>query len=246
MLRPLIFVGSRNDIAGVAQIAEFSGVEILGILDYHYYGNTDSMSNIPVIGDERWLLDSDNKQAKQWLQTCDFFPVNWWEGNQPVAGHLDLQELRRQRISILEQSGATVTNLFHPGAKIDGLRSKVTYNFKLGRGILIDDNCWISPNEVCISDYCQFSIGVNIGHHTQLGRNTTVAPWTTLTRHHIGSDCFIGMHSKTDMVGVFKYGIMETGDNVTVWANSLIGKPTPSDHIYTNTNRILKKFKGKV
>lgn len=244
MSRPLIFVGSRKDIAGVAQIAEFTNVEILGILDHHYYGNTDSMSNIPLIGDERWLLDSNNIQAQQWLQTCDFFPINWWEGNQPVHDQIDLQALRKQRIDILEESKANVVNLFHPGAKIDGLRSKYTYNFNLGRGILIDDNCWISPNEVTISDYCQFSIGVNIGHSTYIGRNTTVAPWCTLTRHHVGSDCYIGMHSKTDMVGVHKYGPIVTGDNVTVWANSTIGKPTSDNHIYTNTNRILKKLKG--
>lgn len=244
MTRPLIFVGSRQDMAGVAQIAEFTNVEILGILDHHYYGNTDSMSNIPVIGDERWLLDSDNSQAQQWLRTCDFFPANWWQGDQCRPGQLDLQKLRKDRISILKQTKANVVNLIHPGAKIDGLRSKYTYNFKLGRGILIDDNCWISPNEVTISDYCQFSIGVNIGHTTYLGENTTVAPWCTLTKHHVGSDCFIGMHSKTDMIGVYKHGNIQTGNNVTVWANSLVGKHTPDNHIYTNTNRILKKFKG--
>lgn len=245
MSRPLIFVGSRQDIAGVAQIAEFTDVEILGILDHHYYGNTNSIANIPIIGDERTLLDPNNVQAQQWLKTCDFFPINWWNGSQSMGNNntIDLSVLRLQRIELLEKSGANIVNLIHPNAKVNGLRSKYIQNFNIGRGLLIDDNCWISSNDVTIGDYCQISIGVNIGHTTHLGKNTTIAPWSALTTHHIGINCFIGMHSKTDMLGVHKYGILEIGDNCTIWANSLIGKHIPNNSIYTSTNRIFKKYR---
>ena len=39
-------------------VADLAGYEIIGILDHHYYGNTDNINGVPVIGDERWLLDS--------------------------------------------------------------------------------------------------------------------------------------------------------------------------------------------
>ena len=244
MARPLIFVGSRNDISRAAQIADLNNIEILGILDHHYYGNTDSLSTIPVIGDERWLLDTNNTQAQQWLQTCDFFQANYWNGSQAVGNEVDIHALRKQRISILEESNANVINLIHPGAKIEGLYSKYSCDFKLGRGIIIHDNCWISLSDISIADYCQIELGTNLAHNTHIGKNTAIAPWVTLSNHHIGSDCFIGMHSKSNMIAVHRHDVLKIGNNVTVWAHSLIEKHIPDDHIYTNTNRIFKKFKG--
>jgi len=77
MNRPIIFVGSRQGMAQLAVVADLSGMQILGILDHHYYGNTDTIADIPVIGDERWLLDPENAQAKSWIEECDFFPANY-------------------------------------------------------------------------------------------------------------------------------------------------------------------------
>lgn len=240
MTRPLIFVGSRNDFPNVAIIAELSGIEIVGILDHHYYGNTDSMSNIPVIGDERWLLDSNNAQAQQWLKTCDFFPANWYEGVQPI-NKIDMLKLRLERISVLEQAKANIINLIHPNARVDGLKSKYAVNFSLGRGILIDDMCWVSPNNTQIGDYSQFSIGVNLGHNTTIGKNVTVAPWATLPRCTIGDNSVIGMHAKIDIIAAYRPGTLTIGSGATVWANSLISKNVPDNTIYTNKGRIFKK-----
>ena len=100
----------------IAVLAELNDIEVLGIIDHHYYGNTDTIGGIPVIGDERWLLDSDNQQAQQWLNECDFFPANWSTGSQQLYNGANLDLLRLQRIDILDQSKARVINLIHPGA----------------------------------------------------------------------------------------------------------------------------------
>jgi len=242
MTRPLIFVGSRNDFPNLALIAELNGIEIVGILDHHYYGNTDLMSNIPVIGDERWLLDSTNTQAQQWLRNCDFFPANWYEGVQPI-NKIDMSALRLQRIDVLEKANANIINLIHPNARVDGRTSKYAVNFNLGRGILIDDMCWISPNHTQIGDYSQISIGVGIGHNTTIGKNVTISPWVTIPRCTIGDNSVIGMHAKIDAIATYqsKTGILNIGSGVTVWANALISKDVPDNSIYTNKGRIFKK-----
>lgn len=240
MSRPLIFVGSRNDFPNLALIAELRGIEVLGILDHHYYGNTDTMSNIPVIGDERWLLDVSNTQAQKWLKTCDFFPANWYDGSQPF-NKIDMLKLRLDRISILEQSGANIINLIHPNASVDGLNSKYAINFKLGRGILIDDMCWISINNTQIGDYSQIAIGVGIGHNAIIGKNVAVAPWATLPRCNIGDNTVIGMHAKIDVIAAYRPGTLTIGSGSTVWANALISKDVPDNSIYTDKGRIFKK-----
>ena len=145
MKRPLIFVGSRQMMRSLATIAELNQIEVVGILDHHYWNNTESIGGIPVIGDERWLLDNSNSQAQKWLAQCDFFAANWWTGSQ----HLndpgpDLGLLRMQRIAVLEKSQANVINLIHPNARVPVNRPQSKYsNYKLGRGILIDDDCWL-------------------------------------------------------------------------------------------------------
>jgi carbonic anhydrase/acetyltransferase-like protein (isoleucine patch superfamily) len=240
MSKPLIFIGSRNDFPTVALIAELHGVEILGILDHHYYGNTEYMSKIPVIGDERWLLDPNNIQAQQWLRTCDFFPANWNDGSQSI-NKIDILSLRLERIRILEESKANVVNLIHPNASVDGITSKYSDNFSLGRGILIDDTCWISINNTQIGDYCQFGIGVYVGHNATIGKNVTVAPWATLPRCTIGENTVIGMHARIDAIGAHRPGTLSIGSGTTIWANALISKDVPNDSIYTDKGRIFKK-----
>jgi UDP-3-O-[3-hydroxymyristoyl] glucosamine N-acyltransferase len=240
MTRPLIFVGSRNDFPNLALIAELNGIEVVGILDHHYYGNTNLMSNIPVIGDERWLSDTTNTQAQQWLNTCDFFPANWYDGAQPT-NKIDLSALRLQRIDILEKANANVINLIHPNARVDGRTSKYAVNFNLGRGILIDDMCWVSVNNTQIGDYSQFSIGVGVGHNAIIGKNVTVAPWATLPRCTTGDNTVIGMHAKIDAIGAYHPGTLNIGSGATVWANALISKDVPDNSIYTNKGRIFKK-----
>ena len=238
MSRPLIFVGSRQQMRQVALLAELNDIEVAGILDHHYHGNTDSIGGIPVIGDERWLLDSDDEQAQDWLQSCDFFPANWHNGSQQLGKGLDLELLRLQRIGILEQSGANVINLIHPNSSMYGLTSKYA-DFKMGRGILIDDMTWISIDSVEIGDYCAISLGTKISHHVTLGKNVMFAAENYIHDCTVGSNTFFGMYSRIS--ARHKITLLTIGDNCTVWAGAEVKKSIPNNKIYTHTNRILTK-----
>lgn len=241
MSRPLIFVGSRQCMMALANIAELNGIEIAGILDHHYWGNTESIGNIPIIGDERWLLDKDNIQAQTWLLEYDFFVANYWNGQQ--SKNLNIQKLRQDRINILEQSQARVINLIHPSVNIYKLTSKYQ-NVQLGKGIEIHDDCWISLDHTKIGDYCSIQNNSRVGHDAILGKNVIVSPDAWMFDCEIGNDSFIGMSSMIDIIEVSRREnhLIRIGNNSSVWANSRIIRDVPGDSIYTNTNRILKKF----
>ena len=238
--RPLIFVGSRDKMTLLSVAAELNGYEILGILDSHYYGRQDTIHDLPLIGDEHWLLDQTNLQAQQWLRTCDIFPANWWYGDQ----HLNkpgpnMQLLRKERINILEQSNAVVPNIIHPNSQPIGATSKFS-SLKLGKGIFIDDDCWVCLHKVDIGDYCSITMNTKLAANTKLGKNVCVAPGAYLHHCEIGADSYIGSFSS--------FGLLHNGDhmirigkNCTIWAESRIIVDMTDNSIHTNTGRILKK-----
>lgn len=231
----LIFVGSRLMMSGLAAIPESLGINIVGILDSHYYGNKEQICGIPVIGDERWLLDPTNQQAQQWKRTCVFFPANWHDGDQ----HSGLDQLRLNRINLLDQTGVKVINLIHPDAVVTGLRSKYG-SFKMGRGIQVQPGVIIQADNVHIGDYAGFENGCSVTHDVQIGRNFLAAPRSYIYNCSIGNNSYMGIFSRINAVpGRFK--LIEIGDNVTVWHSAEVTQSIPSNHYYTNHGRILKK-----
>jgi acetyltransferase-like isoleucine patch superfamily enzyme len=240
MKKPLIFVGSRKMMRELACIAELNDIEILGILDHHYPDQT--IAGIPVLGDERWLLDPNNAQAQQWLKTCDFFPANWHNGEQHRAGQISLPDLRLERIRILDESRASVINLIHPDACIKGLTSRYA-NYRIGRGIQIHANVYHSVDNIEIGDYCAFMSGNTCAHDVRIGRNVLVAPETYLYDCNIGDNGYVGIYSR--MNPVKKRGVIDIGKNVTIWINADVTRDVPDDCFYTTDGRVMSKFKEK-
>jgi acetyltransferase-like isoleucine patch superfamily enzyme len=240
--RPLIFVGSRQKLVRLAVVADLNGIEIKGILDHHYYGNTDQICQIPIIGDERWLLDKTNSLAQEWKRDCDFFIANWNDGSQGLDG-IDLGELRKQRIDLLELSGVNVINLIHPDSKIRDIDSKYA-NIKLGRGIFIDDDCWIDGTDnVEIGDYNVISTGCTITHDVKLGKNVMVAPEVFLYGCEVGDNTYFGMFSRINYHKYRSITSISIGTNCTIWTGAEVTKSIPDNSIYTDAKRIFKKIK---
>jgi len=241
--RPLIFVGSRQKLVRLAVVADLNGIEIKGILDHHYYSNTDQICQVPVIGDERWLLDETNSLAQEWKRDCDFFIANWNDGSQGLDG-LDLGELRKQRIEIVEQSGVNVINLIHPDSKIRDIDSKYA-DIKLGRGIFIDDDCWVDGTDhVEIGDYNVISTGCTVTHDVKLGKNVMVAPEVFLYGCTVGDNSYFGMFSKINYHKYRSISSIDIGTNCTVWTGAEVNRSIPDNSIYTDNERIFKKIKS--
>ena len=240
MRRPLIFVGSRQTMLELACIAELNDIEVVGILDHHYL-TEGNVSGIPVIGDERWLLDQDNIMAQHWLKTCDFFPANWHNGEMRRPGKLSIPDLRLERIRILEESGANVINLIHPDSSIRGIGSKYS-SYAIGKGVLIHAKVYHGVDKISIGDYCAFMNGNTTVHDVHLGKNVLVAPDTHLVNCTIGDNSYIGMRS---FMNPFKRkGLITVGENVTIWVGSDVKKDVPDNSFHTSEGRIMKKYLG--
>ena len=242
MKKPLIFVGSRSLMSSLFIVADLTGYEIIGILDHHYYGNTDNIFGVPVIGDEHWLLDTTNSQAQEWLDKCFFFPANFWPGSQYTGTGQDQQLLRLDRIRILEKSGAKVINLIHPTSGPTHIDNKYA-SIKLGKGIFIDEGCYIANINVEIGDYSTLQIKTTLMQNCVLGKNVTTAPNVIIMHCNIGDNCFFGFSAKSYNYKTRLGRDVIIGSNVIVWTNAEVIKDIPANSIYTDTHRILKKFK---
>lgn len=244
MTRPLIFIGSRQKMGRLALVADTLNIKINGILDHHLYGNLDSITDIPVIGDERWLLDKQNTQAQEWIHTCDFFVANWWNGSQILdKNSIDLQLLRQQRIQVAEEADVNVINLIHPNSQPKFANSRYA-DLSIGKGLFVDDDVWISVDDVSLGDYCCVATGSKIVHHTHIGNNVIIAPEAYIYNCNIGDDSYFGMFSRINVTRK-KTDNITIGKNCTVWSDSTVVKNVPNDSIYTDTNRVLKKVKFK-
>lgn len=239
--RPLIFVGSRQKLVRLAVVADLNGIEIEGILDHHYYGSTTKeICKVPVIGDERWLLDEKNTTANDWKDNCDFFVANWNDGSQGL-NRIDLGKLRQQRIDLIENLELSTINLIHPDSKIRDINSRYA-NFKIGKGVFIDDDCWIDGTDnVSIGDYNVISTGCTVTHDVTLGRNVQVAPEVFLYGCVVGDNSYFGMFSKINYHKKLDQGIITIGNNTTVWTGAEVDRSIPDNSIYTDTKRIFKK-----
>lgn len=237
--RPLIFVGSRVMMLELASIAELNNIEILGILDHHYFGNQDSICGIPIIGDERQLLNSNNPEMKQLLRTCDFFPANWHNGEQKNRNRPSGHDLRINRINLLDRSGASVINLIHPSSSVAHHHLLKYKDYQIGRGVFIDANVHHSVCNVKIGDYSAFMAGNICGHDVTVGRNVLVAGSTHLFDCTINDNAFIGIYSHINPY--YKKGAISIGKNATIWHSATVKKDVPDNCMYTTTGRILKK-----
>jgi hypothetical protein len=239
-------------LSELATIADLNGIEVLGILDSQYYGNTDTICGIPVIGDERWLLN-DDPRAKIYKETCDFFPGNYHDGQQrsptnntnpdlTVLDNVSTVDLRLKRINLLDQSGVNVINLIHPDASVAGLKSRYS-NYKLGRGVQIHYGCAHGLDNVILDDYTAFLAGNIIGHAVRVRRNTLVAPATFLHDCDIGENSVVGIYSKFNTLPK-KKNVIKVGSNVTIWHSSEVKDDIPDNHIHTSDGRVLRKLRG--
>lgn len=234
--KPLILVGVRQNTADVIKLASDCGYRIIGILDQYYYGNTKDFCNIPIIGDERWLLDDNNELVQIWKKQTWFFCNSWWDGRQHVnMPGLDLENVRLERIKILDNSGVRLANLISPSAIIPNIKS-----LTLGHGIMIFPQAFVGHN-VEIGNHSVIDWQVTLSRHTKIGNNCIVGGCSHLANYLIEDNVRIGIGAiligqKKDLTSAI------IGKNSIVHLGSVCTNDIPENHIRTYTHKTMARI----
>jgi acetyltransferase-like isoleucine patch superfamily enzyme len=161
--KPLIFLGSNIVMEVYIEACEDLGIEIHGIIDNDYFGNTDKICDIPVIDTEQSF--NDPVKRKYYQDNFNFFcAVNWLPLTDEIAARNKLK--RQQLINVIENNHLNCISIVDRFAKF----SKTT---KFGRGCFIDGCTHIMPR-VSIGDFTTVYTHTNIGHDAVLGKNCVI------------------------------------------------------------------------
>ena len=236
--RPIIFVGVRMAIDMIQHVAEDCGYQVVGIIDKYYYGNTDAVKGIPIIGSEDWLLDPENKQAQKWLKTHSFALTSWWDGRQFLGRQgLDNELLRLERAALLTQVKANCPALIHPSVKFRGRKEKV----QIGQGTIIESDCTFGPN-ISIGNFCYLDWCVSMYTNVHLHNNVIVGAKANLGEATVKDNCRIGVASLVAPIGLKQNDHITMGENSVVWMGCHAYKNVPDNHVWTKGDKILKRY----
>ena len=235
--KQLILVGVRASLKEVIDIATACGYTVIGILDQYYYGNTLEKNNIPIIGSELELLDSNNTRAQHWLKYCDFFCSSWWDGNQYInRGGLDDEKVRLERIQLLDQVQANLATLIHPDVRF---LDRAT--FVADKGVLICGAVVIN-SDVKIGRHSVVDWGAGIGD-VELGVNCITGVRSVLSHCNIHDNARIGVLGL--VVGSKKdWSRAEVGSGSVLHAGATLTRDLPDNHVCTTHGRILARLES--
>ena len=151
--RPLIFLGSNYVMYKLTELCEELGIEVAGIVDKDYWGNTESICEIPVIGSE------DN--IDQFREYNFFCATNWMPMEDPVTTRN--REKRHRLIQVIKDNNLNCISLVDPTARISR-RSTI------GHGVFIDCHVMIESG-VSVGDFTSIYGQVQVGHDTTIKEN---------------------------------------------------------------------------
>lgn len=235
-IKPLIFVGMRQNIGDVATLAAKCGYTVIGILDQYYFGNLNEYKNIPIIGDERQLLNDNDEQVKKWKKECWFICTSWWTGRQHVnSAGLDLEKIRLDRINILDKATVRLANLIDPTTELANSPS-----IKLGNGIIIMGKCFIGSYSV-IGNHSYIDWQVNISQNSKIGKNVIIGGTVSIANYEINDNVRIGVGA--NLIGSKKdYTISTVGENSIVHVGAIALDDIPPNHVRTYTHRTIARI----
>jgi len=227
MRKPIALVGYRAGLDLLVDIADEMGVEIAGIFDKYFYGNTESVDDIPFIGNEEMITDDDIKKYDFVLSSN-------------YAGHSNLKNfehngdnLRKKRIKIFKERNLPTANLIHPSAYV----SPKTH---IGSSVIIARNCYIRAKSH-ISDFCFLDSGSAIAHDVYLGENVILTPYSFVAGFiNVGDNVMVGAGST--VVNGYADKTMTIGNDVKIMAGSTVLKDVPEGKFVSNTGKILRRL----
>lgn len=221
--RPLALIGYRSGLDTILEIIEALDIELVGIYDKYFYGNTSDTYGIPFIGSEDDISDSD-------VKNLDFFLSSGWAGhvNKTNPDHHG-DDLRRRRIQIFKDRGLQTRNLINPLAYVHKSSLEI-----MGNGIVIGRHCQIRAR-VKIGDFSYIDNLSSIGHDVTVGENLVMPPYSFVGGHiDFGNNVMIGAGST--IVNKYHNRNLKIGNDVKIMAGSTIMKNIPDGKVAASLN----------
>ena len=161
--KPLIFLGSNIALEVFSDACEHLNIQVHGIIDKDYWGNTESYCGVPIIDTEESFNDASKLQY--YRDNFNFFcATNWIPTTDVVSVRNRLK--RDNFIKLIEDHNLNCISIVDPCAKI--LKS-----INIGRGCFIDGYINILPR-VTVGDYTNIYTFSHVGHDTVIGKNCVI------------------------------------------------------------------------
>lgn len=231
--RPLVFVGTRQNMEPYLEIAEENDIPVLGILDRFYSGQ--KFEGVDVIGSDLDLIDPDKSDIFELAEYADFFVSTFFGGTtNPEVYAENTFQLRMERIDIVTQARCNLANLIHPN-------SAISKTAQLGRNVMVFPTARIESH-VKVGSFCQFMYYNVIAHHSVIGQNCLFLPGTTGTAGSVivGNNVIVG--TDTHIVSTREHRTV-IGDNVIIGPGLTIVKDIPNDSVVQLSGKVVPNTK---
>jgi carbonic anhydrase/acetyltransferase-like protein (isoleucine patch superfamily) len=168
------------------EVCDEHGIEVAGILDHDYWGNTDVIRGVPVIGTERMLEDS--AVLEEYRKKYNFFCASNWTPFSDLMSTRN-REKRNRLIKLISTYNLNCISLVDSSTKIPKSSS-------IGCGVFIDGYVNIEP-VTTIGDFTAIYSQAHIGHDSVIGRNCVFQRVALLASHTIVEDnVYFGIAAK--------------------------------------------------
>lgn len=185
--KPLILLGSQLGLWFITDLCERNNITIHGLIDNDYFGNTESIENVPVIDTENSF--DDPEKLSYYKQNFNFFNVVAISGQNKDPIHFRNFQKRYKFINLIERHNLNCISIVDHS-------SVVHKTNKIGKNVLIDLFCYISAyNE--IGDFCSIYAFSAMAHHNKLGRNCVMQRRSGVHNYNtLEDDVYVGLQSQ--------------------------------------------------
>lgn len=181
--RPLILLGSSAAMLKITDVCDLVGIEVAGIIDSDYWGNTEFLDGIPVIDSEHSF--NDVEKLEYYRENFNFFCASTWI---PVNDQITTRNRRKRSmlIDLIDKYNLNCISIVDPLARVSS-------SAKIDKGVFIDAFALIEPHTE-INDFANIFAFVGLGHHTRVMRNSVIQRHCSIAaRCLIEPDTFISV-----------------------------------------------------
>jgi sugar O-acyltransferase (sialic acid O-acetyltransferase NeuD family) len=178
----------------------------------------------------------ENQDRERCSERIMGLPIHWHETIAPMAATHRLvcalgTTLRRNWIEECLSMGFRFENLLHPSSVVSG-------RTKLGDGIIIDAGCVVA-GFTTFEDHVRIGRRTSIGHHTRIGRYSTVHPGAI-----ISGNCQIGEQTLISTGSIVLDGV-SIGGGAVISAGSVVRHDVPARALVSGSPaRLMRKDYG--